>query len=211
MPSDAVCSLAWSHPRALGRGRCPALRCPPAAALSLLSPCRACSLRAVAGTFPPVPHPVSVAEDGRPRERSPCPLLYLLHLANLMAGGMRSISNMASFAGSGQSTQEAFLHTPPQPAAPIPPPTGIPRCGHSAGHGVGWGWLIDATGRGPPQALWYHRRGPAPGTAVSLAGGGHGCGWARGAGCADPMGSSPARCPAQLCTCADADPVRSCA
>lgn len=44
-------------------------------------------------------------------ERSSCPLLYLLHLANLMTGGMRSISNMASLAGSGQSTQEAFLHT----------------------------------------------------------------------------------------------------
>lgn len=46
------------------------------------------------------------------RERSSCPLLYLLHLTNLMTGGMRSISNMASLAGSGQSTQEPFLHTP---------------------------------------------------------------------------------------------------
>lgn len=51
-------------------------------------------------------------EDGWRGERSSCPLLYLLHLANLMTGGMRSISNMASLAGSGQSTQEAFLHTP---------------------------------------------------------------------------------------------------
>lgn len=82
---------------------------------------------------------MSVAEDGWPRERSPCPLLYLLHLANLMAGGMRSISNMASFTGSGQSTQEAFLHTPLQPAAPVPPPTSIPPRGHGAGHGVAWG------------------------------------------------------------------------
>lgn len=54
--------------------------------------------------------------EQRPRiaawERSSCPLLYLLHLTNLMTGGMRSISNMASLAGSGQSTQEPFLHTP---------------------------------------------------------------------------------------------------
>lgn len=48
---------------------------------------------------------------------SSCPLLYLLHLTNLMTGGMRSISNMASLAGSGQSTQELFLHTP-VPAVP---------------------------------------------------------------------------------------------
>lgn len=64
------------------------------------------------GTFPPVP----AAEDGGwlpgSWERSSCPLLYLLHLTNLMTGGMRSISNMASLAGSGQSTQEPFLHTP---------------------------------------------------------------------------------------------------
>lgn len=163
MPSDAVCSLAWSHPRALGRGRCPALRCPPAAALSLLSPCRACSLRAVAGTFPPVPHPVSVAEDGRPRERSPCPLLYLLHLANLMAGGMRSISNMASFAGSGQSTQEAFLHTPPQPAAPIPPPHGHPAVWAQRRARRGVGVADRCYGEGAPTGSVVPPAGPSPG------------------------------------------------
>lgn len=54
----------------------------------------------------------SAAEHCWLGERSSCPLLYLLHLTNLMTGGMRSISNMALLAGSGQSTQEAFLHTP---------------------------------------------------------------------------------------------------
>lgn len=72
------------------------------------------------GLFPQFPRPGSLPGS---RERSSCPLLYLLHLTNLMTGGMRGISNMASLAGSGQSTQEPLLHSP---TAAAPPPTGIP-------------------------------------------------------------------------------------
>lgn len=99
------------------------------------------------GTFPPVS--VTSASE-RPRiadsgERSSCPLLYLLHLPNLMTGGMRSISNMASFAGSGQSTQEAFLHTPipacsaaPVPSSPGHPAAACPCRGARRGARRGW-------------------------------------------------------------------------
>lgn len=99
------------------------------------------------GTFPPVS--VTSASE-RPRiadsgERSSCPLLYLLHLPNLMTGGMRSISNMASFAGSGQSTQEAFLHTPipacsaaPVPSSPGHPAAACPCRGARRGAQRGW-------------------------------------------------------------------------
>lgn len=110
--------------------------------------------RAVPGSPVPLPEtfpPVSVTSASeRPRiadsgERSSCPLLYLLHLPNLMTGGMRSISNMASFAGSGQSTQEAFLHTPipacsaaPVPSSPGHPAAACPCCGARRGARRGW-------------------------------------------------------------------------
>ena len=90
-----------------GRSQAPITPRVPAAAL------RPCALLP-AGDFSPSSCSLwePAAEDCWLWECSPCPLLYLLHLTNLMTGGMRSISNMASLAGSGQSTQEAFLHTP---------------------------------------------------------------------------------------------------
>lgn len=120
-PSSFGCAALCRLPAGTWHGGVPP-RCsvPPALSPLLLAPLPP-RPPAVPGSPVPLPEtfpPVSVTSASeRPRiadsgECSSCPLLYLLHLANLMTGGMRSISNMASFAGSGQSTQEAFLHTP---------------------------------------------------------------------------------------------------
>lgn len=75
---------------------------------------------------------------------------------------MRSISNMASFAGSGQSTQEAFLHTPIPAcsAAPVPSSPGHPAavcpC-RGARRGARRGWWPWGPSRAPGSGWGGHR------------------------------------------------------
>lgn len=151
LPLLHPCSV-WLGSQQGGRSQAPAAPGVPVAALSPCAPLPA-------GDFSPSSRSPweQAAEDHCLGERSSCPLLYLLHLANLMTGGMRSISNMASLAGSGQSTQEAFLHTPipagccrsllPWASCCRLPCAGWDRCGRLSPSCLATGWVYPSAGR----------------------------------------------------------------